>query len=1022
MVETYPSKPLYSSTGFSFLTSIAVGTDASSSSSRIRIANNKTGEFSVSLTTKISSTFRITSIKLETSADVAATKWSSSQGTIARDESKKYTFTPSTGSKTSVTFSLENTTGKNLDVQKVTIYMTDDGDTYTSETATMPSSLTDGVGTPTSTHSPAIITSVETDGDAGTSDNWSNVNFGNNKKLTINTKYPIKAIYFSWQKNAPTDNAKWADNVSGTYDKSKNLWSAPNTTTKSVTFTRTESNTANLPYIHIEYYSNVPQTPSFESVVGNVYQNDYLEVTSTLAEEIYYAWASTESQPSNPEDWDHVSATDWVGMIQIPGNISGTQYLYAYGKNELSGAGAISHSTYTVAAAKTSTTTSFSTPTTSFDLTSVPANNTITNTASVSNGPGDETISYTSSDETVATVASGGVVSCLKAGQTIITATYDGNSLYAGSSANYTLSVYDTPTLGADDVSVNKGETSTISVTATGVLGNDIEGLTYGFESAATGTATVNSSGVVSGVAEGNTTVTISSAAQGYYKAASNKVVDVEVIAARKAITLAFSATSITDFNYDNETLTAPTLSAVDEDENPVDLEDLPELTFSTPGGGVVTVNATTGALTAANVNIFGSSTITAAFPGNSTYKPATPKTYTVSRAPMLYQVKFGNGFEAFIEEGTKKVKVFYMAGTSAPSQTGDIKAASGYSAAVSGGNVVLTNDEDTKTKTYEIVATAVTPFEGYGKQTFTAVPSYVASVYGFESGDGKKKLKYSKKANLDESKTDWKREALGNSRLYFFVGAASSISFTHTTNNNAVKVRVNGGVAVEKSGTFSIDLNDDQLNMIEIQSNQTSGDGGYSDMTLTNPKQSITIGSAKWATFCSSNNALNFNGSSVNAYIITDHEDDVLTKTEMDGAAGVPKNTPLLLKANAGTYYIPILENGTLSTTGNLLVAGTGESVAASDVKYVLANQSEAGLGFYKITSAVTVPIGKAYLDLTPVGGAPSMIRLEDEENNATDIDAINATEAVVKFIENGQLLIKRDGMVYDALGRIIR
>ena len=44
------------------------------------------------------------------------------------------------------------------------------------------------------------------------------------------------------------------------------------------------------------------------------------------------------------------------------------------------------------------------------------------------------------------------------------------------------------------------------------------------------------------------------------------------------------------------------------------------------------------------------------------------------------------------------------------------------------------------------------------------------------------------------------------------------------------------------------------------------------------------------------------------------------------------------------------------------------------------------------------------------------------EEENNATGIQDIEAKDNAVKFIENGQLLIKREGIVYDAMGRVIR
>ena len=66
-----------------------------------------------------------------------------------------------------------------------------------------------------------------------------------------------------------------------------------------------------------------------------------------------------------------------------------------------------------------------------------------------------------------------------------------------------------------------------------------------------------------------------------------------------------------------------------------------------------------------------------------------------------------------------------------------------------------------------------------------------------------------------------------------------------------------------------------------------------------------------------------------------------------------------------------------------------------------------------------------KAYLAVPTTiaqGNAPMRFWMVDEENNATDIKSIEGNEVSEKFIENGQLMIKHDGIIYDALGRKIR
>ena len=49
-------------------------------------------------------------------------------------------------------------------------------------------------------------------------------------------------------------------------------------------------------------------------------------------------------------------------------------------------------------------------------------------------------------------------------------------------------------------------------------------------------------------------------------------------------------------------------------------------------------------------------------------------------------------------------------------------------------------------------------------------------------------------------------------------------------------------------------------------------------------------------------------------------------------------------------------------------------------------------------------------------------MIRIVGEENNATNIENIQFDEKAVKFMENGQIYILREGVVYDALGRTVK
>ena len=205
------------------------------------------------------------------------------------------------------------------------------------------------------------------------------------------------------------------------------------------------------------------------------------------------------------------------------------------------------------------------------------------------------------------------------------------------------------------------------------------------------------------------------------------------------------------------------------------------------------------------------------------------------------------------------------------------------------------------------------------------------------------------------------------------------------------------------------------------IYANKDNGNVGLGNISLDN-KLHISLSSYQWGTLVA-NVPLDFEGSTVKAYIVTGHSGAALTKTQMTGT--VPANTPLLINAPMDSYEIPVASSSSTDVSENKLVAGTGTAISkeAGKTKYVLS--VDGGIAAFKLidTNSATVPKDKAYLLFNEsITLAPSVIRIVDEENNATNIDAIDATEEAVKFIENGKLYILRDGVVYDALGRMVR
>ncbi len=149
---------------------------------------------------------------------------------------------------------------------------------------------------------------------------------------------------------------------------------------------------------------------------------------------------------------------------------------------------------------------------------------------------------------------------------------------------------------------------------------------------------------------------------------------------------------------------------------------------------------------------------------------------------------------------------------------------------------------------------------------------------------------------------------------------------------------------------------------------------GVKSPSEITIESVSIPVGQYLWGTFAC-NQILDFTGSDVAAYVVTGHEDNVLTKSEVTTVAA---NTPLLVNASAqGAYDIPVAASGTDYSSTNKMKAGTGAAVSAESgkTKYVLSLDDDDKVAFMKIGStAATVAKGKAYLQFDEEIAAPAL------------------------------------------------
>jgi len=184
-----------------------------------------------------------------------------------------------------------------------------------------------------------------------------------------------------------------------------------------------------------------------------------------------------------------------------------------------------------------------------------------------------------------------------------------------------------------------------------------------------------------------------------------------------------------------------------------------------------------------------------------------------------------------------------------------------------------------------------------------------------------------------------------------------------------------------------------------------------------------VTLNADGYATFCSEY-PLDFSSASgYTAWQITDVTSSTITFSQITG--DIKGGQGILLKGTANAKVTLTSADSEVTLGSNMLEGCTAPKyLAKSNLNYVLVHNSDHS-EFQKLDAYdVTIPANKAYLHL-PVAlpsSAPDHLRIVFEENGATNINAIDATEEAIKFIENGKLYIKKNNVVYDALGRVVR
>lgn len=161
-------------------------------------------------------------------------------------------------------------------------------------------------------------------------------------------------------------------------------------------------------------------------------------------------------------------------------------------------------------------------------------------------------------------------------------------------------------------------------------------------------------------------------------------------------------------------------------------------------------------------------------------------------------------------------------------------------------------------------------------------------------------------------------------------------------------------------------------------------------------------------------------------AYAATISGSDMILNKVADGGQVIPENTALILKSTSASVVLTPTDADAVTISVPNQLQGTDSEKAAPANCYVLSGHSTdysvTGVGFYAFSG--TIPAHKAYLVYSGPSLAPQhrMRFIFNNENATTGIDNANDAVKSEKRIENGQLVIIKNGVRYNAQGQVVK
>jgi len=176
--------------------------------------------------------------------------------------------------------------------------------------------------------------------------------------------------------------------------------------------------------------------------------------------------------------------------------------------------------------------------------------------------------------------------------------------------------------------------------------------------------------------------------------------------------------------------------------------------------------------------------------------------------------------------------------------------------------------------------------------------------------------------------------------------------------------------------------------NVLAVYVEQNWG-GAYCDFSLeANVGAKVTVSDAGYATFVAPCD-VDFNGSAATANAATFDG----TYVQLAPVTTVPAGTAVVVKAEEGTYSVPATTDAALGAE-NDLVAATAD-VTADGTQYILAKKDDE-VGFHKASTGSTIAAGKGYLVISSAVKAFYPFG-EDDTTGLNDLNGFNGSDDTI-------------------------